>query len=449
MGRQLGTVFADDTVINHLRDVADGRAVARRDGDCTVAFLGRQRVGTQVVLVLYQGSVQFIAGVYEETRADDLRWLFRLRRLTRLGHPVEASRLREVLRRDQQRPFDNQGRLTPKASEAVLNVVLEDNPDLGPVIGTLYGIRDLDLPAPRKQALAEERDALASLFAFTGAPDLAPAGGFLSEDEIGDIYGRESFLPPMGGVAPREDPMIEHDANWFLGWTRQPTDRLAVRKFEDNHGRTLEVMNVNRWPIETRLGTDLIYYHRQRHSFVLVQYKRLVPDGSHWRCRVDQHFQNQLEAMRKLDVSCAPKKPGGDYRMLPTPSFVKVCRLDTLDVDSTSMITGMYMPREQVERYLERPESPKYLDPETFKDHLTSTMFAQLVAVGAVGTVGAGTELIKAEIESSLSQKKSVSVGLFSDTTGRRPSWRSTGTKPAIPNPRTRRVVNSQQGSLW
>jgi hypothetical protein len=401
------------------------------------------------VLVLHQGAVQFVAGVYEESRADDLRWMFRLRRLTRLGRPVEASRLRAVLRRDQQRPFDSQGRLTPKASETVLSVLLDDNPDLEPVIGTLYGIRDIVLPVPRKEALAEERDSLASLCAFTGAPDLAPIGGFLSEDEIGGIYGRDSFLPPMHGVTAREDPMIEHDANTFLGWTQRRSDRLAVRRFEDSHGRTLEIMNVNRWPIETRLGTDLIYYHQQRRSFVLVQYKRLVLDGSHWRCRVDEHFQDQLEVMRTLDTRCLPRDTGGDYRMVPTPSFVKVCRLDTLDVDSTSMITGMCMPREQVERYLKRPDSPKYLDPDTFKDHLTSTMFAQLVAVGAIGTVGVATELIAAEIESSLRQRKSVSIGVFSDTTRRRPSWSSSSRRSSRAGRASSRQPDSRQAPLW
>lgn len=449
MGRQLGTVFADDTVINHLRDVADGRAIGHEDGDSKISFLGTERVSAPVVLVLYQGSVQFVAGVYEENRADDLRWMFQLRRLTRLRRPVEVSRLRVELRTDQQRPFAKQGRLTPKASETVLRILVDETPGLEHVLGALYGIRDIDLPVPRKEALAEERDSLATLCAFTGAPDLAPAGGFLAEDEIGDIHDRDSFLPPMYGVTPREDPMVEHDANTFLGWSRKSNDRLAVRLFEDSYGRTLEIMNVNRWPIETRLGTDLIYYHRQRHSFVLVQYKRLVLDDQRWRCRVDSHFHDQLEVMRALDARCHPQYPGSDYRMVPTPSFVKICRLDSLDVDSTSMISGMCMPREQVARYLDRPESPKYLDQDTFKDHLTSTMFAQLVAVGAVGTVGVATELIKAEIESSLRQQKSVSLGVFSDTTRRRPSWSSASRRRSRSGKASSRQPDSRQAPLW
>jgi hypothetical protein len=445
--RQLGVVFADDACVNYLQEVAD-RPARGLSGDCQVSFPVRLRVGASVILILYRGAAHFLAGVEDENRADDLRWAFRLRTLTRLNHPLDESRLKADLRKDQRRPLEHQGKLTDKASEAVLNVVLSENPELDGVIGSLFGIRDIDLPVPRKGALAEQRDSLASLCAFTGAPDLAPAAGFLTEDEISDIHSRDSFLPAMPGIAPREDPMVEHDANTFLGWTRQESDELAVRTFTDGYERTLKIMNVNRWPIETRLGTDLIYFHQQRRSFVLVQYKRMIPDGPFWRCRVDDHFREQLDVMRALDDRCTPSEPGGDYRMVPTPSFVKICRLDTLDVDSTSMITGMCMPREQLERHLQRPDSPKYLTPETFRDYLTSTMFAQLVALGCVGTSGSSTTLIAKEIELSLQQGKSVSVGVFSDQTGRRPSWRTT-TKGSLPKRREAPAQDGQQAPLW
>ncbi|MEU1966413.1 hypothetical protein ABZ541_21555 [Micromonospora sediminicola] len=403
-----------------------------------------------MVLISYRGAVHFLAGVEDDSQADDIRWAFRLRALTELGRPLEVNRLRAVLRRDQQRPLDSQGKLTNKASDTVLDVLSTENPGLETVIGELFGIRDIDLPVPHKAALAEERDSVASLCAFTGAPDLLPDGGFLTEEEIGGITSRDSFLPPMPGLTPREDPMVEHDASNFLGWARQNSDRLAVRKFTDSNGRTLEIMNVNRWPIETRLGTDLIYYHQQRRSFILVQYKRMVSDGSSLRCRVDDHFRQQLDVMRALDKKCGQGEPGGDYRMVPTPSFVKICHLDTLDVDSTSMISGMCMPREQVEKHLERPDAANYLDFHTVKDYLTSTLFAQLVALGCVGTTGSATELVAKEIELSLQKRKSVSVGVFSDESGRRPSsWRTSGKRYSQPSRAAAGTRDSQQGLLW
>ncbi|MGC4835207.1 hypothetical protein ACLQ3D_12000 [Micromonospora vinacea] len=446
--RQLGMVFADDACVSYLDEVADRRARGAGSGACQVSFPVRARVGTDVVLVAYRGAVRFIAGVDDDSRADDLRWAFRLRGLTHLRRPLEMSRLRAALRRDQRRPLDDQGKLTDKASAAVLDVLLAEEPELEPVIAALFGIRDIDLPAPRKAALAEARDSIATLCAFTGAPGLLPTTGFLTEDEIDTISNRDSFLPTTHGINPREDPMVEHDANTFLGWTRRESDRLAVREFTDDNGRTLQVMNVNRWPIETRLGTDLIYYHQQRRGFVLVQYKRMVQDGPSSRCRVDDHFRQQLDVMRSLDNKCRQSEAVGDYRMVPTPSFVKICQLDTLDVDSTSMISGMCMPREQVEKYLERPDARSYLDSQTVRDYLTSTLFAQLVALGCVGTSGSATELVAREIELSLQHGKSVSVGVFSDGSGRRPSWRVPARRSSPPG-RTAKRQDPQQGLLW
>ncbi|WP_344129478.1 hypothetical protein [Luedemannella flava] len=235
--------------MSYLQEIAD-RRVRGGNGDCRVSFPVRSRVRADAVLIAYRNAVHFLAGVDQERRADDIRWAFGLRSLTPLGRPLEVSRLRAMLRKDQRRPLDSQGELTEKASTVVLDVLLAENPELDSVIGALFNNRDIDLPTQRKAALAEERDTLATLCAFTGAPDLLPANGFLAEDEIDSIADRESFLPSMPGLPPREDPMVEHDANTFLGWSRQESDRLAVRKFTDGNGRTLEIMNVNRWPIE-------------------------------------------------------------------------------------------------------------------------------------------------------------------------------------------------------
>ncbi|MFC7547989.1 hypothetical protein ACFQUZ_16710 [Plantactinospora sp. GCM10030261] len=435
--------------MSYLQEIADRRVRGAGSGDCRVSFPIRSRVGAAVVLILYRQAVHFMAGVDDDSRADDIRWAFQIRELTQLKRPLEMSRLRAALRKDQRQPLERQGKLTVKASKAVLDVLMAEDPELDPVIGSLFGNRDINLPPLRKAALAEERDSYASLCAFTGAPNLLPASGFLTEDEACSISDRDSFLPTMQGITPREDPMVEHDATTFLGWTRQESDRLAVRRFTDGNGRTLEIMNVNRWPVETRLGTDLIYYHKQRRSFVLVQYKRMVPDGSSWRCRVDDHFRQQLDVMRTLDNKCGQEEPGYEYRMVPTPSFLKICQLDTLDVDSTSMISGMCMPREQVEKHLQRPGAPNYLDFRTVRDYLTSTLFAQLVALGCVGTSGSATTIVAREIELSLQQGKSVSVGVFSDESGRRPSWRTSGSRPSVMSRAAPRTQNSQQAPLW
>jgi hypothetical protein len=339
------------------------------------------------------------------------------------------DRLKAVLKSTQQRPLNEQGAFTKRASEAVLGTVLDHQRTLGPLLDELFAVRNVDLPEERRVKFAQERDGVASLFNFTGFPGLLPDDGLLSDSEAAELSSRDSFLPETQHGIPLEDPMVEHDANTFLGWSPSDSDKLGVRTYTDGAERKLHVMSVNRWAIETRLGPDLIYYHVQRRSFVLVQYKRMVREGSSWRYRVDDHFRNQLKVMRNLDDRCLQAGDDGRFRLLPTPSLVKICRLDNLDIDSLSMVSGMCMPREQVEAHLARPNSPQTFEYGIMRDYMTSTLFALLVANGYLGTSGASSDLVKQEIDIALNRRGSVLVGAFSDTSGQRPSWRSSTNK--------------------
>src|SRR5687767_7794093 len=60
--------------------------------------------------------------------------------------------------------------------------------------------------------------------------------------------------------------------------------------------RRMEVINIDSSKAETRLGADLIYYHVNTESFVLVQYKRLRQK----LVQVDDRFCDQMARMGKL-----------------------------------------------------------------------------------------------------------------------------------------------------
>ena len=87
------------------------------------------------------------------------------------------------------------------------------------------------------------------------------------------------------------------------------------------------------------------------------------------------------------------------------------------------------MPREQVEAHLSRPNAPQVFEYGIVRDYMTSTLFALLVANGYLGTSGASSDLVKQEIDNALNRRGSVLVGAFSDTSGQRPSWRSSASK--------------------
>jgi hypothetical protein len=73
-------------------------------------------------------------------------------------------------------------------------------------------------------------------------------------------------------------------------------------------GGWLTVLNTNKRDLETTRGSDLIYYHADRHCGILVQYKRMKqdPDGG-WTYRGDPQLAAQLRSMRALEVG---KQPG-------------------------------------------------------------------------------------------------------------------------------------------
>ena len=427
-GRVFAIVLADEPNKRYLEEVAASR-LRGGPGACQVSFSVRSRIRAKVMLIAYQGAVEFLAGIDGDNRSDDIRWTFSLRSVTKLDYPLELNRFKAMLKAAQRRPLNEQGAFTQRASEIVLGVILDQQPILGPLLDELLAITTVDLPEERRVRFAQERDGIASLFSFTGFPGLLPDDGLLNDSEVSELSDRDSFLPETQHGTPLEDPMVEHDANTFLGWSPSGSDKLGVRTYNDGAKRNLKVMSVNRWAIETRLGPDLIYYHVQRRSFVLVQYKRMVREGSTWRYRVNDHFRNQLKVMRDLDDQCRRAGDDGRFRLLSTPSFVKICRLDDLDIDSLSTVSGMCMPREQVEAHLSRPNAPQVFEYGIVRDYMTSTLFALLVANGYLGTSGASSNHVKQEIDNALNRRGSVLVGAFSDTSGQRPSWRSSASK--------------------
>lgn len=155
----------------------------------------------------------------------------------------------------------------------------------------------------------------------------------------------------------------------------------------------------------------------------------MIREGSAWRYRVDDHFRSQLASMRALDERC--REAGGDsrFRLLATPSFVKICRLENLDIESLSMVSGMCMPRDQVDAHLATRGVAQAFDYDSVLDYMASTLFATPVANGLLGTSGPASDVVTEEIDRALNRRGSVLVGAFSDTSGRRPSWRSSGSR--------------------
>ena len=111
-------------------------------------------------------------------------------------------------------------------------------------------------------------------------------------------------------------------------------------------------MNANRDPAERVFGVDTIYYNGIRDSLVMVQYKKLnaAKNGIYYPDH-DSNLDKQLVRMRAVDrYAAAQRRPGDDFRLLASPSWVKICHPQPFVPKSADMIHGMYLAREHFEQ---------------------------------------------------------------------------------------------------
>lgn len=149
-------------------------------------------------------------------------------------------------------------------------------------------------------------------------------------------WDRPQRWPGPGAVPPTftgmleptaiEDRHIEHDARTMPGWFPWQTPDLSwtvLRGF----GQCLLVVNANRTPAERTLGVDIIYYNATRQSLIMVQYKKLdAARNGFYYPNSDRTLPGELERMQKVDAFAARnRRPGDDYRLMPHPTWIKLC----------------------------------------------------------------------------------------------------------------------------
>ena len=144
-----------------------------------------------------------------------------------------------------------------------------------------------------------------------------------------------SLLPESG-----EQAMIEHDSRTFAGWANIPGRNFHFHSFSDGE-RRVEIANVNNTGrVEARVGVDLIYYHVNTASFVLVQYKRLNGKS----ILVDKRLKGQLDRMEGLTkFGALPNRPD-QWRIGPDFAFIKLAQDQAPDRAAFGMIPGLYLP---------------------------------------------------------------------------------------------------------
>lgn len=246
------------------------------------------------------------------------------------------------------------------------------------------------------------------------------------------LFDRHRPAPILTMLSPhsREDSQIDVDTNSFGGLTLLKTDIRGSREFYDYFADCrVTVINVNRQPIELTLGVDLIVYYARYHSYLLIQYKRLITKKKVIRTRVghletsqaryypsrDANFKLDLQRMsdaRKVIGKQTPMAPD-DYRLNDDPFYFKFCRSDEINPDSRGMVKGLYILASDLELFLSSKASKgggggSSVGFDNLRRRFPNSLFVDLARSGWIGSRTVGSERIQQFLDGSLNSRRSV-----------------------------------------
>ena len=235
-----------------------------------------------------------------------------------------------------------------------------------------------------------------------------------------------------------EDQIVVNDVWSFSDWQGIPAVVSGVEFWDPSTGQTLRTFLANKLPLELQTGADVIYYSRDYHSFVLVQYKRCRDEGGVLRYRPDTQLDKELKRMRALQGLVEPlgAQHLKAHRVGPGFCFIKLCE-PRQPVDS-EMSRGRYFDLDGFGLSIERgPQGGRRISYQQTSRYMTNSLFADLVSQGWVGSAGDVSEAVLAVMEVALDNDRSVLLAEFAHGSRRGRSG------PGSKNVRVRRPAGS------
>jgi hypothetical protein len=336
-----------------------------------------------------------------------------------LQSPISATDIRSEL--GQYRDIlDHDVALTDAMGDRLLAALVSVAPATAPIVDDLRDSLDArgDVSSAA-ELLAWEKDAAGVLLQTAGIKRDVLRTWQAAPPADPTPLRRVNFVAGLSNRRVHEGLLIAHDAERFPRWLSVPVADVGWRMFtKEETGDELLIYNANNQGVEDALGVDLIYYHEQYRSFVLVQYKKLER-GSHlddWGYRPDDSFVDQLRRMREID-DASTESDHPDYRIFYKPCWVKLAKEQAFVNDTDDLIHGMYLPREVVERLIDDPSTAgphggTRLTYDNVPRYLNNTTFTNLVGDGWIGSSGTGTDLILKLIVDALDGDRVAVVGI-------------------------------------
>ncbi|MFL6076884.1 MAG: hypothetical protein ACJ73S_26115 [Mycobacteriales bacterium] len=310
------------------------------------------------------------------------------------------------------------------SSNAVVRVLSELTGDAADLIeqasGYSAGIRQIS--EARRTLLAEEKDTLGLIAEISGLGRGVGQPGRALMTPPDEVDARRTLIETTRLGYNDEDPLIGRDMERFDGILGKPARRNARGMIIPlRSGGKLTILNTNKRDLETTRGSDLIYYHADRHCGILVQYKRMSQDrDGGWTYRGDDQLAAQLGSMRALNPASQPGAVG-QYRLSAQPHYLKVVRPGDYDGQSMELMKGLYLPLDLVDLMCESSDDTTKggnlrikWDDERWptQRHLNNTDFTQLFRDGWIGSCGTTSDEIRGWLEPLFEADELVTVAI-------------------------------------
>jgi hypothetical protein len=333
--------------------------------------------------------------------------------LTKQSPPRLQKHVRSVL--------DHGGKLPPKSSASVADVLLSLDPALADRLARMSArrtgwLRELTLAKRVNLAVQKETLAAALEIARIGTDDLLAWEPREGETRL--------FLEGLPHAYVREDAMLLTDFTTVPGFDAIKSYPFAAREFQNTQYPRirLKVIMANRLPLEEQTGADLIYYNETYNSFVMVQYKAMNRgvEGEEFRWQPDDQLADEisrmeklLEELRELPADSTPSS----FRLNHNPFFLKVCSRTVFNPDDKGLFNGMYLPLDLWKRLSEDnatkgPRGGRVLTYQNAGRWLTNSDFVSLVASAWVGTPVPQSDFLRRVIESVIETGKTVTLAV-------------------------------------
>lgn len=378
------------------------------------------------------------------------KWKFDFIDIKKLSNGIKISGLVDSLSKNIQRHFNavtqhEYVRIPNGTWNGVLKYFESEYPKYYRYITDLEELRSLrsrKYTRAGAEIYAQEKDAVNLILRFAGMEKESA----ILKDWIPPTDSKAPFLKGLTTAKLLEDPMIIHDSLTFGDWEMGEHDQVGTITFANREER-VTIWNVNRHPVEETLGVDLLYYNHRYDSYVMVQYKRMKlekfevkekddyddyyegeidEDNNHtghqqWVYRPEKNYYDEIERMHEFERICVSDENVNDindYRYNSQVFYFKLCNAESVNLNSSEMIRGLYLPLEYWDRLLSSefstgPRGGKYIGYSNCGRHFNNSLFIDMVKSGWVGSRRVTSNQITKIINTVLTTGKSLVLAKF------------------------------------